>query len=183
MISIGSQTVVYEDRVTALADLKVKSERGVPVGIENDQITGGTRVLSGQNGQMALDWQKPRPPVAISGAWANVDGRIGLVIAAGAGLTYMQASQYSPGISVYSDILCGSYSDRPRQFKAGDEVAHRVAIFVVEATSEQTSALAATCRIDTRPDGRILRFHDPNGKDVEVQLVATPERIVRLKTR
>jgi hypothetical protein len=163
--------VVYEDRVTALADVTVKSERGIPLGIENDQITGGTRVLSGQDSQMNLDWQKPRPPIVISGQWANVDGRIGIIMPAGAGLTYLQASRYTPGISVYSDTLCGSYSDRARQFKAGDEVAHRIAILVVEATSEQTSAVAASCRIDAGHDGRILHFHDANAKDVEVHLL------------
>jgi hypothetical protein len=171
LISVGSQTVVYEDRVTALADVTVKSERGVPIGIENDQLTGGTRVLSDQNGQTNLDWQKPRPAIAISGKWANVDGRIGIVVAAGSGLAYMQASRYSPGISVYSDILCGSYSDRQRQFKAGEEVAHRVAILAVETTPEQTSALTGSCRIDTRPDGRTLHFRDRNAKDIEVQLL------------
>ncbi len=171
MTSIGSQTVVYEDRVTALADVTVQSERGVPIGIENDQITGGTRVLTDENGEIKLDWRKPRPPVAVSGAWANVDGRIGVVRAAGAGLTYAQASRYSPGISVYSDILYGSYSDRPRQFKAGDEVARRVVIFLAEATPEETRALAQSCRIDAKPNAQTLHFKPPGRTDVELHLL------------
>jgi hypothetical protein len=39
MISLGSQTVVYEDRVTALSNVTVRSERGVPVGIENEALS------------------------------------------------------------------------------------------------------------------------------------------------
>ena len=40
MTSIGSQTVIYEDQVTALADITVEKERGIPLGIENDEISG-----------------------------------------------------------------------------------------------------------------------------------------------
>ncbi len=128
MTSIGGQTVVYDDRVTALSDVTVRAERGVPVGIENDQITGGTRVVSGREGQTIFDWQKPRQPMDLPGSWANVDGRLGMVMVAGAGLGYAQASGYSRGISVCADLLYGSYSDHPKQFKAGEEVARRVAV-------------------------------------------------------
>ncbi len=77
--SIGSQTMVYEDRVMALTNVTVRSERGVPVGIENDWLTGGTRLVSDEDGQIKFDWQKPRPSVALPGSWANVDGRLGVI--------------------------------------------------------------------------------------------------------
>ena len=172
MISVGGQTVIYEDRVVALSDVTVRSERGLPIGIENDAITGGTRVVSSHDGQTTFDWQKPRPPLDLPGSWVNVDGRLGVVMAAGAGIAYAQASGYSPGISVYSDILYGSNSDINRQFKMGEEVAHRVAIFYVEVTPEETSALARSCRIEQKPSGQVLQFKQPSGKNAEVQLLA-----------
>jgi hypothetical protein len=161
--SLGSQTVVYEDRVAAAADVTVQSERGVPVGIENDEITGGIRVVTNQDGQTTFERAHPRKAVALSGSWANVDGRLGVVMVGGSGMSYAQASGYSPGISVCSDILYGSFSDHARQFKAGEEVAHRIVIFFVEVTPEQTAELAKSCKIETKPEGRVLQFKQPNG--------------------
>ena len=171
MMSIGSQTVVYEDHVMAVADVTVRSERGVPVGIENGEITGGTRVVSSEDRPIKFDWQKPREPVALPASWANVDSRLGVVMIAGAGMTYAQAAAYSPGISVRSDILYGSFSNDIRQFKAGEEVAHRVVIFSVEVTPQETSALAQSCRIETKRGGQVLRFKEAGGKEVEVPLL------------
>lgn len=170
MISIGSRTVVYEDRVTALTNLTVRSERGVPIGIENDSLTGGTRLVAAADGQTKFDWRRPQKPVVLSGSWANVDGRLGVVMLAGAGLAYDQASKYSP-IAVYTDVLYGSYSDHPRQFKAGDEVAHRVGVFFTEITPGETSKLAKACRIETTPGGQVLRLQQPDGQVTEVPLL------------
>lgn len=170
MISFGSQTVIYEDRVIALTNVTVKGERGLPLGIENDEITGGTRVVSTRGRHLTFDWRKPQKPVALSGSWANVDGRLGIVVLAGSGLTYAQASGYSPGICVYSDILYGSYSSQTRQFKAGDEVAHRLAICFVETSAKQTAALAKSCHLRSISGGQILRFKQPDGTDTEVPL-------------
>lgn len=168
MISVGSQTVVYEDRVVALSDVVVQGERGVPIGIENDSITGGTRVVSSRDGQTIFDWKKPRSPVDISGSWVNIDGRMAVVTMAGTGVVYAQASGYTSGISVYSDIMYCSYSDQPRQFKAGDVVAHRLAIFYVEVTPEETSVLAQSCRIEQKHGDRVLHFKRPDGKNAEM---------------
>lgn len=171
MISVGSQTVVYEDRVTAVTDVTVQSEYGIPIGIENDELTGGMRVISSHAGQMICDWKKPRQPIDLPGSWANVDSRLGVVALAGAGMAYAQASKYTPGISVYSDIFYGSYSDRTRQFKAGEEVARRIAIFFVEVTPGETSALAQSCRIEGERGDRVLRFKQPGGEDSKVPLL------------
>ena len=170
IISVGDQTVIYQDHVTALSDVTVRGERGVPIGIENDSLTGGTRLVTDENGQITFDWEKPQKPVALHGSWANVDGRLGAVMLSGAGTVYAQASGYSRGISVYTDILYGSYSDQPRQFKTGDEVAHRVEIFFTEVTPEETSKLAKSCRIEKTPGGRELHFNRPDGKPGQVPL-------------
>jgi hypothetical protein len=170
IISIGNQTVIYQDHVIAQADITVRGERRVPVGIENDSLTGGTRLVSHKDGQVTFDWEKPQKPVALPGSWANVDGRLGVVMAEGAGMAYARASGYSRGSSVYTDMLYGSYSDRPRPFKAGDDVAHRVVILFTEVTPQETSDLAKSCRIETTPAGRVLHFTQPDGKTGEAPL-------------
>lgn len=171
MISVGDRTVVYEDRVTALTNITVQSERGLPIGIENDSWSGGTRLISGQRDKIKFDWQKPQPPIVLPGSWANVDGRLGVIMLDGSGMAYAQASGYSRGISVYTDILYGSYSNQPRQFKAGDEVAHRVGVFVVEVTPKETASLAKSCKIEATPNGRVLHFKQPDGTAAEVPLL------------
>jgi hypothetical protein len=171
MTSIGGRTVVYEDRVTAVTGVIVRSEDGVPVGVENDEITGGTRLVSSQGGRIRFGWKEPRPPVAIPGPWANVDGRIGIVMVAGAGMAYAQSSEYSRGIAVRSDILYGSYSDQSHRFQAGEEVAHRVAILFVEVTPEETSALAQFCKLETKSAGPVLHLKPAGGRITELPLM------------
>jgi hypothetical protein len=170
VISIGNNTVVYQDRVIALSDVDVTQERGLPLGIENDKITGGTRAVFHENGRMIFDWQQPQPPVAVSGSWANVEGRLGIVMVAGSGITYSQAAGYSPGIAVYADILYNSFSDQPKHFKAGEQVARRVAICFVETTPKKTATLARSYRIENKASGQVLRFKRPEGGNAEVFL-------------
>jgi hypothetical protein len=169
--SVGSQTMVYEDRVTALTNVTVKAERGLPIGVENDSLTGGTRLVSDEDGQVEFDWQKPQPPVSLPGSWANVDGRLGMVAVSGAGMTYAQAHGYSGGSATCTDIPYGSYSDQVRQFKTGEEVAHRLAVLLVEVTPKETSAVAKSCTFETTPGGQVLHFKQPDGKVAEVPLL------------
>jgi hypothetical protein len=68
-------------------------------------------------------------------------------------------------------LLYGSYFDHPRQFKAGDEVAHRVAVFYVEVSLKETAALAKSCRIEAKPGGQVLHFKQASGKVTEVPLL------------
>ena len=166
LTSIGEKAVVYQDQVTALSDVSIERELGVPVGIENDLLTGGTRVVCYQDGKTIFDWQKPQKPFAIPGKWANVDGRLGMVTVMGSGMTYAQATEYNQQ-AVYADILYGSFSDRRKTFKAGDEVAHRILVFFTEITPEETSALAKSMKIE----GRVLRLTLPEGGEAEVDLL------------
>ena len=168
--SIGAKTVVYQDRVTALSDVSVTREMGVPIGIENDQISGGKRVVYHRDGRIVFDWQKPQPTVAIPGPWVNVDGRLGVVTAAGSGLAYSQATAYNPQ-AVYADVLYGSFSNAAESLAAGDEVARRIVLLCVEITPEETSALSRSVRIEDRPDGQVLHFALPEGGEAEVSLL------------
>jgi hypothetical protein len=94
MTSLGAKTVVYQDRVIALTNVNVAQEHGVPFGIENDDVNGGTRLLSYKDGQVVFDQRKSRPPMPIPGSWANVDGRLGVIMVAGSGMSYNQARKY-----------------------------------------------------------------------------------------
>ncbi|MDB6057423.1 MAG: hypothetical protein JWO95_1267, partial [Verrucomicrobiales bacterium] len=120
--SIGQQTVVYEDHVTAVRDVTIKQEQGIPLGIENDQITGGTRTIAYEGGSKTFAQASPQTPANLAGSWANVEGRVGLIVMSGSGILYKQAHGYSPGISICQDVLYGSYSDHPANLKAGEEV-------------------------------------------------------------
>ncbi len=171
LTSIGDNTVVYQDRVTAVSDVAVKQEKGVPLGIENDELSGGARGVYYQDGQTIFDWQKHQQPMAVQGSWANVDGRLGVVMAAGAGITYAQASGYQPGITVYPDILYSSFCNQPKEFKAGQEVAHRVAVFYVEVTPKKTSTLARSVKIENKPEGAVLHFKLAEGGEAKVPLL------------
>lgn len=168
--SLGDKAVLYEDRVTALSDVSIAKELGVPLGIENDRITGGTRTTYYERGQTVFDWQNPQPPTSLPGSWANIDGRLGLIVIEGSSINYTQAKSYSHGISVYSDILHASYSDQPRHFKAGDSVAHRVVLLFTEISPEQTATLARSFQIEQRKGKNLLHFKLPEGGKADIQL-------------
>ncbi len=168
--SLGDKTVLYEDHITALSDVSITKELGVPLGIENDRITGGTRTMYHENGKTVFDWQSPQPPTSLPGSWANVDGRLGVIVIEGSGIDYTQAKSYSRGISVYSDILHASYSDQPRHFKAGDSVAHRVVLLFTEISPEQTAALAHSLQVEQQKEKKVLHFKLPEGGQARISL-------------
>lgn len=164
--SIGEKTLVYQDRVVALADISIEREMGVPVGIENDMLTGGRRTVHHREGATTFDWQDPRGLVSLPGSWANVDGRLGMVVLAGSGIAYSQASGYNAQ-AVYADVLYGSYSEGTRQVHEGEEVARRIVVLFTEVTPEETSALAQSVRVD----GSVLRLRLPEGGESEIALM------------
>jgi hypothetical protein len=177
LASVGEKTVLYQDRVTALTDLTIARELGAPIGIENDQLSGGKRVIYHRDGQTVVDWQGPSGEVDIPGGWANVDAQLGDVTVAGSGMTYSQASGYNAQ-AVCADIPYGSYSDRPQRVKAGGDVARRIVLFFVEVTPQETSALSQSVRIEETQAGKVLRFNLPEGAEAEVPLpvAARPNR-------
>ena len=168
--SIGEKTVLYQDLVTALSEVTVGSERGVPLGIENDELTAGRRVVNYEGGKTVFDWQHRQKPMVLPGPWANVDGRLGVVVAAGSGLAYAQAAGYDQHTAVCADVLYGSFSDGPKHFQAGEQVARRIILFFTEVTPRQTVDLSKSCRILDESGRQILRFKVPEGDEAEVPL-------------
>ena len=170
LTSIGDRTVVYQDHVTAVTDVTIERERGVPLGIENDEVTGDKRLASYETGRAVFERKTPARPLAISGSWANVDGRLGIVVAAGRGISYEHATNYAPGISVCTDVLYGSSSVGARHFKAGDKVARRIVVALVEVTPKETAALARSVKIESQVGGQFLRFKLLEGDHVKIPL-------------
>ncbi len=169
--SIGERTVVYQDRVTALADVVVSAEHGVPVGVENDEITGGLRTVFHPGGKNVLEFNKSQGPVSVAGPWVNVDGRLGVIAAAGSGMKYVPSTGYHPGMAVGVDVLYASSSDQARSVKAGDEVARRVVLFLVEVDAKKTAILATSFRIADESGAKVLRFKLPEGPEAHVPLL------------
>ena len=177
--SVGRQALVYQDWVTALTNVLVSRELGVPVGIENDEVSGGKRAVHHRDGRASviagptiLEKTGLARTLALPGSWGNVDGRLGVVVAAGSGLRYHQATGYDPHTGVCADILYASYSDRPRQFKAGETVARRVVLFCVEVTPKKTASLARSVTVEEKAEGRVLRVKVPEGGVVQMPLLS-----------
>jgi len=148
LTSIGAKTVVYQDVVVAMDDVVVEREKGVPLGIENDDITGGKRQVSFQNGQSLCDCAKPPGPLAIAGNWVNIDSRLGMIAIQGEGMSYRPATAVTPGIAVKTDLLYGSFHEGKQVFKRGQEVCRRIAVCYVNVTPKETSRLAQSCKVD-----------------------------------
>jgi hypothetical protein len=146
--SIGEKTVVYQDVVIATEDVVVEREQGVPLGIENDDITGGKRQVSSTNCRSLCDCAKPPGPLAITGNWVNIDSRLGMVAIQGEGMSYRPATAVTRGISVKTDLLYGSLHDGKQSFKRGQEVCRRVAVCYVNVTPNETSRLAQSCKVE-----------------------------------
>jgi hypothetical protein len=170
LTSIGEKALVYQDSVTALAEVRVTQERGVPLGIENDELTGGKRVMFSEGGETVFEWKNPKQAVAVKGPWANVDGRLGVVTLAGEGLAYFQAAGYHPQMAVCPDLLCVSFSPWTSHFKPGEQVARRTALIFAEVTPKQTAALAKSARIEAEQGVRVLHFRLPEGGEATVRL-------------
>jgi hypothetical protein len=167
--SIGERTVVYADRITASKDVTVSREQGVPVGIENDDFTGNMRKLYYQSGSKTIIGLGTEDLIRIPGNWANVDGRLGVVMVSGSGLVYQDAAKYNRD-GALQDTLYGSFSDTPRDFKAGSQVARRIVVFFTETSPGDTAKLARKIRVEKTPAGSVLCLTLPEGGECRITL-------------
>jgi hypothetical protein len=167
--SIGEKTVVYADRVTAMTNLTITRETGVPVGIENDEFTGDQRVLYHAKGSQTITGPGTEAIIRIPGKWANVDGRLGMVVVQGSGLVYQDIAGYNRD-GARQDFLYGSFSDNERKVKAGQEVARRVVVLYAETSPQDTAQLAEQARIEKTPSGSVLHIALPEGGEYQIKL-------------
>ncbi len=167
--SIGEKTVVYADRILAKKSLTITGELGVPVGIQNDEYTGNQRTLYHSKGSQTVTGPGTESLIRIPGKWANVDGRLGIVAVSGSGIVYQDVTGYNRD-GARQDFLYGSFSDNPREVKAGDEAARRVVALYTETSSEDTARLAGLTRIEKTPSGEILHVALPEGGEYQIKL-------------
>jgi hypothetical protein len=167
--SLGEKVVVYQDRVRALADVTVARELGVPIGIENDELSGRERILYHQDGKTVVNWHEQSREIEVPGAWVNVDSRLALIKIAGADLSYKKANGYNAQ-AVCADILYGSFSNQRRKFKAGDEIARRIIICAADISPEQTEELLKSSKLQHTAAGKELHFKLPDGGNAKVRL-------------
>ena len=167
--SVGERTVVYSDRVTALKDVTMSREQGVPIGIENDEFTGNVRKLYYQSGSKTIVGLGTEGLIRIPGNWANVDGRLGVVMISGSGLVYQDAGKYNRD-GALQDVLFGSFSDTARDFKAGSQVARRIVVLFTETSPSDTAKLAGRISIEKTPVGSTLRITLPEGGECRIAL-------------
>lgn len=164
--SVGEHTVVYTDRVTALEDVKVLQEAGVPFGIENDEFTGNRRTLFYEAGSRTITGPDTEETITIPGRWANVDGRLGVVSALGSGLTYLDVAKYNRD-GAREDFLYASYSSEARGHGADDVVARRAVVAYLETSPQRTAELASAVRIENE----VLVVPLPEGGEYRMALV------------
>ncbi|MDH7482817.1 MAG: hypothetical protein QHH26_12705 [Armatimonadota bacterium] len=171
LISIGDKTVVYMDKVTAQSPVAVLKEFGVPVGIENDEFTGNQRTLYYEGGEKTILGPKTAELIRIPGRWANVDGRLGMVVVLGSGIAYDDVAAYNRD-GAREDILYGSYSDIEREFKTGEEVARRIVIFFTEVKPDETARLAKAVKLEKDAEGnQVLVLKLPEKVCIKVERI------------
>ena len=186
-VAVAPGVLAYLDRVTSHENVTVIEERGLPVAIENDDVSGNRRridtagaapleVIAGKAGDHRL-----------TGSWANVDGRLGVAVASvdeaaansgvGPALCYRAAGKPNRS-GAREDFLFGRLIDAvttpgaARTFKAGEVVAERALLLLPNATPETTARVAASLRV-TRPaggGGTLLHFVDAEGKPHDLRL-------------
>jgi hypothetical protein len=162
--TVAPGVLVYLDRVTALGDVTVTEERSLVVGVENDEVSGGKRQIeTGANKKLTVIGGETDDH-ALSGNWANVDGRLGLVAAPGSQLLYRAVGKPNRA-GAREDFLYGQFrSGTARNFKQGSVVAERAGLLLPGASPAETARIAASLKIEQNAGGRTMRFTGPNGR-------------------
>ena len=160
--SVGDRAVIYLDRVTAQRDVRIEQETGAPLGIENDELSGDRRVLYYEGGSQVITGPETDQTIRIPGRWANVDGRLGIVVLSGSGMAYRDVGKYNRN-GAREDFLFGSLSVEPREYKAGDVIARRAVLVLTETSPEETAALAEKARLDGGTGRLHIRIELPEG--------------------
>lgn len=160
--SVAPGLVAYIDRVTAQQAVTVTEERGLLLGIENDEVSGNTRTLQTGAGSQPVAGGLGRD-LPIRGRWATIDGRLGLISPLETPLLYRAAAKPNRA-GAREDFLMGSYRTGPRTFAAGQVVALRAALVLPDASAAETAKLAALVSTEQKGDTLVLRFVAPNGR-------------------
>ena len=161
--TVSPGILVYIDRVTALSDVTITQERGLVVGIENDDVSGGNRrIVSEKSDPLTIDAGKAGE-YALAGNWVSIDDRLSLVVAPDSHLSYRATDKFNRA-GAREDFLYGQFTTEPRSFTAGSTVASRVGLLLPGATAVGTAQIAASLHVEQSPTGRTARFVGPDKK-------------------
>ncbi len=167
--SVEPGILVYLDRVVAQKDVTVLEEQGLPLSIENDEVSGNQRHLHTQDGTRLLVGGQAQQ-IVLAGNWANVDGRLGM-IAPGTPLLYNAAGKPNRA-GAREDILFGSWRSGARTFKAGETIAERASLWLLDSSKEETAQIAASTQVERGKDGITVRFTAPDNRRHTLRLDA-----------
>ncbi len=165
--SLEPGILVYLDRVVAQKDVTVLEEQGLPLSIENDEVSGNQRRLSTQEGSQLLTGGQEKQ-IALAGHWANIDGRLGL-IAPDSPLLYKAAGKPNRA-GAREDILFGSWKSGARTFKVGETVAERASLWILDSSPAETARIAASTQVERGPNGITVRFTAPDKRRHSLRL-------------
>ncbi|MES2459422.1 MAG: hypothetical protein V4671_02475, partial [Armatimonadota bacterium] len=150
-------------RVTALGDVTVAEERSLVVGVENDEVSGGKRQIEAGGTKLTAVGGEPGDH-PLTGNWANVDGRLGLIAAPGSRLMYRSVGKPNRA-GAREDFLYGQFQGGTlREFKQGAVVAERAGLLLPGASAAETARIAATMKVERSVGGRTVRFTGPDGR-------------------
>lgn len=143
-ISVEPGIVIYMDRVTAVGDsVTVTSAQHLPLSIQNDDLTGGERILSSSSGTVHAQ-SGSGSVVQLAGPWISVDQRLGVILPNGTRVRYRCArgSFNRPGAA--EDFLSAESSTPfPHTFTRGQLVAQRTAIVMLNPPPGELAQMAA----------------------------------------
>lgn len=160
--SLAPGIVAYVDRVTALKAVSVTEERGLLLSIENDNVSGNVRHIMSASGTLTATGGQLHD-YALTGKWANVDDRLGLVSALGNPILYRMVTNANRA-GAREDYLLGSYYTGTRAFATGAIVSQRAGLLLLDSPSAETASLASSAAVDTSGGNLVLRYVTPDGQ-------------------
>lgn len=161
-VALQPGIMAYIDRVTAIKPVTVTEARGLAFGIENDEVSGNLVTVHSADGDLKVTGGEGKDH-PISGNWINIDDHFGLISALSPSIVYRAASDFNrPGAR--EDYLFGTYSDSAKPYAAGDTVAERAGLVILNSSADETSRLAKSVSATSTGGVITLKFTDLNGK-------------------
>jgi len=153
--SIGDEFVVYMDETKANwpCPINIKGERGIPIGIENDELTGECRLLYTSDGKFSILGERSFSEIyKFNGNWINIDNRLGMIVWGSSGIAYQTSGGYNRR-GAKRDLLFGSYSNRDRSFWLNKIINRRGTLILVNYNHKKTREVSNKIDVLNLPEG------------------------------
>jgi hypothetical protein len=147
--STGDALAILELLRKSIGEVRLGS--GFPIGIENHELTGGSRRLVSARGVVEVAARTGRV-VSDLGRWANVDDRLGMIVGPNGTLEYRVAVGYNrPGAAEDTLRAVGLDLTKPRY-----------AVYLPGVTSRQTAEVLANVQFTIEGDDVSLVVLSPS---------------------